>query len=157
MELQNSTLDDIAAVIGFSAALRLSAWFGDCGNLYVPANAEDGQLLVKLIGLSAAARLSAEWGQQHVAVPRLRAYEDDLRKRRIGRCLEKGFGYREIAGMERISQRRVQQIAEELTRLGLLLEKPPGKSPLEKASSKNPPEKAPLENAWQKMGSEKLA
>ena len=128
MQLQNSTLDDLAVVVGFTAALRLSAWFGDAGNLYVPGEAAEGQLLVKLIGMSAAARMSAEWGLQHVAVPRLRGYEDDVRKRRVARCIERGFGFREIAGMERVSERRVQQICEELIGLGLLQEKSAGKN-----------------------------
>ena len=134
MELQNSTLDDLAAVIGFTATLRLAAWFGDGGNLYVPDKVEEGQLLVKLIGMSAAARMSSEWGQQHVAVPRLRSYEDDVRKRLVGRLLEKGFSSREIAGMERISERRVQQICRELESAGLI----PIIGPAKKASIPGP-------------------
>ena len=121
--LQNhkTTLEDISAVIGFTATLRLSAWFGDgTGNAYVPQVAEDGQLLVRLIGLSAAKALSKEWGGEHLAVPRLRDYEDDMRKKLIGRMFQRGFGSREIAAHLRISERRVQQICRELEAVGLI-------------------------------------
>jgi hypothetical protein len=98
MELRNTTLDDISAVIGFSATLRLVAWFGDGSNLYVPITAEDGCLLVRLLGLPAARRLCEAWPGEHLAIPRLRDHEDDLRKRFVARMIEKGFGTREIAG-----------------------------------------------------------
>ena len=120
MELRNTTLDDISAVIGFSATLRLVAWFGDGGNLYVPNSAEDGHLLVRLLGLPSATRLCEAWPGEHLAVPRLRDHEDDLRKRFVARMIEKGFGTREIAGMQRISERRVQQILRELELAGLV-------------------------------------
>ena len=80
MELKNTTLDDLAAVIGFSAALRLSAWFGDCPPLHAPAVAEESQLLVRLIGLSAASHLSVTWGGQQIAVPQITQYENDVMK-----------------------------------------------------------------------------
>ena len=76
MELRNTTLDDISAVIGFSATLRLVAWFGDGSNLYVPNSAEDGHLLVRLLGLPSAKRLCEAWPGEHLAVPRLRDHED---------------------------------------------------------------------------------
>ena len=120
MELRNTTLDDISAVIGFSATLRLVAWFGDGSNLYVPNTAEEGHLLVRLLGMAAAKRLCEAWPGEHLAVPRLRDHEDDLRKRSVARFIEKGFGTREIAGMLRISERRVQQILRELEVAGLV-------------------------------------
>lgn len=120
MELRNTTLDDISAVIGFSATLRLVAWFGDGSNLYVPIVAEEGHLLVRLLGMAAAKRLCEAWPGEHLAVPRLRDHEDDLRKRSVARFIEKGFGTREIAGILRVSERRVQQILRELEVAGLV-------------------------------------
>jgi len=120
MELKNTTLDDLASVIGFSATLRLAAWFGDRGNLYIPSTCAEGQLLVKLIGMSSAKRLTEEWGDQHVNVPRLRQYEDDLTKREIGRLLSHTMSTREIASTKRMSERRVQQICRELEAAGLI-------------------------------------
>lgn len=121
LDHSKTTLEDISAVVGLTATLRLSAWFGDgTSNAYVPLLAEDGQLLVRLIGLPAAKALSKEWGGEHLAVPRLRDYEDDMRKKAIGRMFEKGFGSREIAAHLRISERRVQQICRELEVAGLI-------------------------------------
>jgi AraC-like DNA-binding protein len=121
MGLQKTTLEDIAAVVGFTATLRLSSWFGDgTSNCYVPLVAEEGQLIERLIGLPAATALSREWGGDHLAIPRLRDYEDDMRKKAIGRMFEKGFGSREIAAHLRISERRVQQICRELEVAGLI-------------------------------------
>lgn len=121
MEIQNTTLDDISAVIGFSATLHLAAWFGGGNhNVYVPDKVEEGQLLVKVVGLVNAQRLSAEWGRQHIVVPSLRNYEDLVVRRQIGRMFERGFGSREIASHFRVGERRVQQICRELEAVGLI-------------------------------------
>lgn len=56
----NTTLDDLASVIGFTATLRLSAWLGGVSNIYVPEVPEEGQLLVRLIGMPAAKALAKE-------------------------------------------------------------------------------------------------
>ena len=72
------------------------------------------QLLPKLIGISAAKALSEAWGSEHIAIPRISQYEDDVLKREIGRMFEHGMGSREISMHKRISERRVQQICREL-------------------------------------------
>lgn len=137
MDIRNSTLDDISAVIGFTATLRLAAWFGDDGNnLYVPEKAEEGQQLVKLIGLSAAQRLSEEWGLQHLSVPRPTAYEEDSKRRLICRLIGKGCSTREVSHMVRMSERRVQQICRELEVAGLMAVAVPVKNPLRKTRGK---------------------
>jgi hypothetical protein len=120
VNIQNTTLDDIAHVIGFSATLRLAAWFGDGSNLYVPQKVEEGQLLVRLLGRAAAMRLSAEWPGETLYVPRLHNYETDVQRRVIGRMLEQGFSPREIGVHQRLSKRRVEQVARELEEAGLL-------------------------------------
>lgn len=145
-EIQNTTLDDVSAVIGFSATLRLSAWFGDGGNLYVPGTVEDGQLVVKLIGMAAAKALSKEWGYQHLSLPRASAYEQDQVKNQIGRMFEVGFGSREISRHLRMSERRVQQICRELEATGLITivgAKSPWKNAPEKGPGKSTRKKAP--------------
>lgn len=153
MELKNTTLDDLSAVIGFSATLRLAAWYGDRGNVYIPERCEEGQVLVKLIGMSSAKKLTEEWGHQHLSIPRISQYEDDLTKRRIGRALAHGMAPREIANNERMSERRVQQVCRELEVAGLIeivAPKPPGKNAWKNAGEnkggnapENSPEKSP--------------
>ena len=121
MELYKTVLDDLSAVIGFAATVRLAAWFGDgTGNLYIPNEVEEGQLIVKLIGMPAARALTREWGGEHLAVPRLRDYEDDMKKKMVGRLFESGMGSREISGHMRMGERRVQQICRELEQAGLI-------------------------------------
>ena len=121
MHLKNTTLDDIASVIGFSATLRLSAWYGDgTANLFIPRNAEDGQVLSNLLGIDNARRLSTEWGGEHMAIPRLKVYQDGIRKRMVGKMLEKGQSTRDVAECLQISPRRVQQICRELEQAGLI-------------------------------------
>lgn len=154
MDIQNTTLDDIAAVIGFSATLRLSAWFGNGNNLYVPDTVEDGQVLVRLIGRSAAERLTKAFGREHLAVPRLAAYEEDVRRKRIASLLEGGFSTRQISQFDRISERRVQQICRELEVAGLITPVGPAKSkthtPVEKAPSAALQENWPINPAGKK-------
>lgn len=120
MKSRNTTLDDIASVVGFSATLRLSGWFGDENNCYVPPVAEEGQLLVKLIGLSAAKRLSAAFPGETLGIPRCQAYEMDLKTRQIAEMLTKGFSTRQVSGYMRMTERRVQQICRELEVAGLM-------------------------------------
>jgi hypothetical protein len=120
MSIRNTTLDDISAVIGFTATLRLSAWFGDGNNLYVPAKVVPESVLVKLIGEPAAKAMSNEWGGTTLAIPRLRSFEEDHRRQFIARMLERGFGTREVATQLRMSERRVQQIMRELELAGLI-------------------------------------
>lgn len=121
MQLQNTTLDDVAALIGFSATLQLAAWYGGrTQNLYVPQEVVEGHTLAVLLGLANAQRLSREWGGQLLAIPGIEAYEDLVRKRHVGRMFEKGFGTREIASQMRVSERRVQQICRELEVAGLI-------------------------------------
>lgn len=149
MELQNTTLDDVSAVIGFSATLRLAAWFGDRGNLYIPDKVEDGQLLVKLIGMSAAKKLTEEWGHQHLSIPRIRSYEDDQKKQLVGWLFQRGMGSREIAVQLRMGERRIQQICRELEAAGLIaivLPKNTGKSPQENEGGPKTPHKNAPQN-----------
>ena len=120
MNLKNSTLDDIAAVIGFTATLRLAAWFGEGGNVYIPFQAEEGQTLVNLLGMPAARRLSEEWPGEHIAVPRPTQYETDLMKRQVVALMEAGFSTRKVSHWLRVSERRIQQIVRELEVAGLM-------------------------------------
>ena len=128
MDVQNTTLDDIASVVGFTATLRLSAWFGEEGNLYVPQKAEEGQLLVALLGMSAAQRLSEEWPGEHLAVPRPKQYEIDFQRKQVTRLIERGFTTRQVAHWLRCSERRVQQYLRDMEVAGILPVQGPEKS-----------------------------
>lgn len=117
----NSTVDDIAAVIGFTATLRLCAWYGDVnGQLYVPQAASEDHSLAKLIGMSAFRRLVEEWGNEHLSVQTLESYEADCRNRAVRDLLAKGLSPREIARLVFVGERRIQQIRTHLEDAGML-------------------------------------
>lgn len=121
MEVRNTTLDDLSALIGFTATLRLAVWFGDRKtNLYVPNTVGEGQSLVGLIGESAARRLSAEFGRQHINVPSLHSALREKRYELVHRRLLEGAGSKSISKEVGISERRVSQLRVEFERLGLL-------------------------------------
>lgn len=133
MDLRNTTLDDIASVIGFSATLRLVAWFGDSGNLYVPEDPDESSLLARLVGLPCAQRLAASWPGEHLNVPRLSDYEVDMRRGAIAKMLTGGMTTREISHVLYIGERRVQQICRELEVAGLIPVVGPAKDRWKKA------------------------
>ena len=103
-------------------------------------------MLVLLLGRSAAERLSQAFPGEHLAVPRLTAYEEDVRRQRIGSLLEKGLSTRQVSQFERISERRVQQICRELEQAGLIAPVGPEKSRVaaENSALKN----KELEQVW---------
>lgn len=122
----NTTLDDIAAEIGLTPTLRLAARHRNrAANCYIPTEAEEGQVLVNIIGLAAAKKLSAKWPGQFIAIPGLHDYEMWCRKYDVKTLVELGASSRKIAGILRISERRVVQIKRELEKLG---EIPSGKT-----------------------------
>ena len=151
MELQNTTLDDIAGVIGFTPTLRLSAWFGAGNNLYVPEVVEDGQILVRLLGRPNAERLAAAFPCEHLAIPRLTVYEEESRRLRVALMLSSGHSTRQVASFERMSERRIQQLCRELETAGLIAPiGGPGKNQPGESPGKNPRGKTPGKNAGKK-------
>lgn len=155
MDMRNTTLDDIAGVIGFTPTLRLSAWFGAGNNLYVPEIVEDGQVLVKLLGRKSAERMAEAFPCEYLAIPRLTVYEEDSRRLRVAMMLSSGQSTRQVASFERMSERRVQQLCRELETAGLIAPiGGPGKMPVEKSHGKTPSEK-PVGKTPRKKAQEK--
>lgn len=119
MEVRNTTLDDLASIIGFTATLRLAAWYGD-SNLYVAATIAEDQRLVALIGEPAARRLSDEFGRQHIWVPGLHAAHREKRNHLIWTRLMEGAGSKAIAKETGLTERRVLQMRVQFERMGLI-------------------------------------
>lgn len=136
----NSIADDLATVIGFTATLRLCAWYGDPNaNLYVPAKATPGHELERLIGMSAFRKLCETWGNETLSIPMLNGYEEDCRNRLLRDLLLKGLSPREISRTLYIGERRVQQLRFHLEEAGMLPMILSGK----KTGDKTSPEKRP--------------
>lgn len=123
--MQNTTLEDLATIIGFGATVKLSAWYGGT-NVYIPKQTQEGQKLVKLIGFAAAKRLSDEFGVEHLAVPKLTGALREQRTVLIYHRASAGHSDKEIAAEVGLHERRVSQIRCELEAKGLL-EKTPSK------------------------------
>lgn len=131
----NTTFDDLASVIGFTATLRIAVYFGG-SNLYVAAEPDESQQVVKLIGMPAARRLAEQWGTETIAVPTMWAYEEDQRNRLVGNLLRRGISPKDIARDMGLSERRIQQIRRHLEDAGLVPLVLSGKNAGENASEK---------------------
>ncbi len=121
METRNTTLDDLASVVGFTAAVRLAVWYGDRKtNLYVPKEITEGHTLVELLGEPAARRLIESFGQEHINVPGLHGVFREARYAEICEQLRLGIGSKEISQKIGITERRVQQLKVEFEKMGVL-------------------------------------
>lgn len=118
--MNNTTLDDIAAVIGFTATLRLAAWFADQRCVYIPKVVKPDQILVRLLGESRAKRLSENWPGKHVAVFPVKSYAKDRQKKIIHDLVKVKVGISKIALILDVSDHTVFNIIRELELAGLL-------------------------------------
>jgi hypothetical protein len=109
MDVKNTTHEDLAQIVGFSATIRLTAYFGG-RNLFVPKSVSEETVLAKVIGESAAKLLAQEYGGDVVWVPTLHLAEVDLRNARVLEQLRKGVSTDVVAANAGLSVRRVQQL-----------------------------------------------
>lgn len=119
MQLRNTTLDDLAAIIGFTATARLAAWFGR-RNLYIPPQAQANSALASLVGMSAAKRLSREFPGQWLAIPNLSIALRETRYARICEMFGENKPVEEIAKSVDMGVRRIQQLRVEFELLGMI-------------------------------------
>jgi hypothetical protein len=139
METQNSTLDDISVVVGFTGTTRLSAWFGGA-NLYIPEVADPNHPIARLIGKSAFKALVRAFGRKTIYLPNYGVREEvDKRNQLIATLLGEGKGTKVIAVETGLTERRVQQLRFTLEKSGLI-----------PYVLKNPLEKSPEKDPWEK-------
>lgn len=119
MELKNTSLDDLAGVIGLSATIRLAAMYGG-RNLYIPIEVGDEHMLARLIGGPAARRLAKEWPSKHLAIPTLNGLIREHRSAIVFYELAAGKKPQQVAALVGLTERRVWQLQKEYERLGLL-------------------------------------
>lgn len=117
--MQNTTLDDISAVIGFTAAIRLSAFYGG-RDLHVPIEVSDKHPVAKLIGVNRLIALASEWRGERLSIPSLNCIEVETRNAKILLLLLNDIDRYTIASVVGIGERRVSQITKEFKRLGIL-------------------------------------
>jgi DNA-binding CsgD family transcriptional regulator len=139
----NGVLEDIGAVIGYTATTALVGWFGG-HKLWVPMKFEASHPLCKILGEKPTARLVEAYGGECLSIPLAHPYS--VRDRRIVEFVLAGKSDVQIAGALKIGERRVKQLKDRLRKAGLLEDpailagkiagknsgqKPPGKTPLE--------------------------
>jgi hypothetical protein len=148
METQNSTLDDISVIVGFTGTTRLSAWFGGA-NLYIPEVADPNHPIAKLVGKSAFKALVRAFGRKTIYLPHYGVREEvDKRNQIIATLLGEGKGTKAIAAETGLTERRVQQLRFALEKSGHVpyvlknpQQNPPGENGGEKSAGKTPWEK----------------
>ena len=115
----NTTLDDIAAEIGFTATMTLVAWYGGT-HLYVPEKVSEKHAIAKTVGLRLAERLVAAHGGGMLFVPDAVSYDRTRRDRMVVEGVGRGMGTKQLAALTGLTERRVQQIRQRLEAEGLL-------------------------------------
>ncbi|MDP2262661.1 MAG: helix-turn-helix domain-containing protein [Hydrogenophaga sp.] len=121
MSVKNTTHDDLAPIVGFTATIKLAAYYGG-KNMTVPKKISEKHVLAKLIGVPAASALANEWPGCILAVPTLHFAEVELRNSRVLQLLRDGASTDAIAKANGITVRRVQQLRAEFEAAGFLPE-----------------------------------
>lgn len=112
-------IDEIGAVIGTTAALRLLAIFGGT-KLYVPETMREDHPIALGIGLEAAKRLSAIFAREGLNLPDGEDFHRLQRVRRVAGLLRAGTSERDIAMFVGVSARQVRNYRVEAEALGLI-------------------------------------
>ena len=113
---QNTVIDDVCGLIGFSATVRLIEWYGG-RHVYIPEHATDDHPLALLLGCSALRALSRDLGSTMVWVPRDVAGKRKRgiqTKKAVARLLSQGYIVEQAAASLGVSPRQVRRIAQEL-------------------------------------------
>lgn len=119
MREQNGVLEDISAVIGFTATTRLVALFGP-GNLLVPMNANADHAISRAIGQPAARALSAEWGGQVLKLCFHADYHHARLVRAVANMIKGGMPTKDVAIVVGLTERQVRNLRAEAEEMGLL-------------------------------------
>lgn len=117
----NGILEDLSAVIGYTATTTLIDFLGG-KSLYVPQEAHHDHMLSKLIGGPAFKALSREYGNEVLNLPFDYRRERNQRNRLIGALVQMGVGVSDVARTAGISTRQVDHVILELRTIGILQE-----------------------------------
>ena len=119
--MENSILDDLSAVVGYTATRKLVAWFGG-RRLYVPQRAAETHPLATLIGMPAFRALVRDFaGDDNVFLPSTGEDDRYIRDREIAERIAAGESAPVIALAMALTERRIEQIRVELVERGWIL------------------------------------
>ena len=119
MQYQNGQLEDLGAILGTEAALRLCAIHGG-GSLYVPDSPSKEHPLTRLLGEIPFRRLCQEFGSQIITPPELEAFQRLRRVRQVSAGLSRGLRVRELAVILALSERQIANYRSQAEDLGIL-------------------------------------
>lgn len=122
MEIKNTILDDISAVIGFTATSVIAAWYGRNGSsLYIPESPKTPNHLQRLIGQPAYERLVGAFpGMQIRNIPTNRVYTAYLRRRQVFDMLKDGIDIESICQATELSTTHIINLRREFEEVGVL-------------------------------------
>ncbi len=118
MRSGNGVLEDVSAVIGFTATMRLVALHP--GNLYVPMSIQPGCRLVTLVGERALAKLIEEWGGEQIEIPSLAEFDGLRLLPSLARRLAAGESTKDIARSIGLTETHVRRLRSDAEEFGLL-------------------------------------
>ncbi|NMG46746.1 hypothetical protein GO613_01305 [Azoarcus communis] len=108
-EKRNGLLEDLGAVMGTEATLRLIAVFGGA-SLYVPQRATNEHPISWVVGKAPFVRLVEAFGGDVLSLPDNSDYERLRRWRRVVRLLAKGATVADVATTFQVTERTVRNI-----------------------------------------------
>lgn len=114
-----TVLDDLCAVIGYTATRTVALWWAG-RELYVPRHPRPDHALAALIGMPALRALVREWPGERIDIPGLNGDDELRRARDIALRLVQGQDTGTIAQALGLTQRRVEQIRRGLVEAGWL-------------------------------------
>lgn len=119
MEIKNGIIEDLGAVMGAEATLRLIAVCGGA-TLYVPMESSPDHAIAKIVGPAAFRNLSDAFGGETIDLPEADDFKRLRRVRRVAFWLAKGYRVSEIAKELGISARQVANYRAQAEELALL-------------------------------------
>lgn len=123
MRESNGTLEDIAAVVGFAATVKLAEMYGRADRareVYIPTTSSGDHHIARAIGEPALRRLVAEWGGQTIRVSSNSEARHVVLVRAVACMVREGLAARDIAAIVGLGERQVRRLRVEAEECGLL-------------------------------------
>ncbi|MBC9071835.1 helix-turn-helix domain-containing protein [Thauera sp. CAU 1555] len=117
-EKENGMLEDLGAVMGTEASVRLVAVFGGA-TLYVPQVAEGGHPIEHVVGRRPYQRLVDAFGGETIWIPGGSDFLRLRRMRQVVRLLSEGMSVEELSQRFNYSIRQIRNIGHQAARMGL--------------------------------------
>jgi hypothetical protein len=117
-EKGNGTLEDLGAVMGTEAALRLIAVFGGA-SLYVPTVVGSTHPILHVVGQRPFQRLVDAFGGETLCLPGGSEFFRLRRMRQVARLLADGTSVEDLARRFRYTPRTIRNIRHQIARMGL--------------------------------------